>query len=258
MSKATHLVTVGGRRLEYRRYAGAKPDAPTMVLLHEGLGSVSMWGDFPARAAHAAGCAVVAYSRFGYGHSDARVASYPVEYMHEEAQVVLPELLERLEIAEPILLGHSNGAEIAIIHAGTNERVKGLVVEAPHVFLEDVTFNAIAAAKVAFETTDLPRKLGRHHADAEMAFRGWNDIWLHPDFRRWNIEEYLPRIKCPVLAIQGYDDEYGTMVHLEAIASQVRGPVELLKLAHCGHSPHRDQPQAVLEALTRFVARLAG
>ena len=171
---------------------------------------------------------------------------------------MLPKLRERLEIAEPILLGHSNGAEIAIIHAGTNERVKGLVVEAPHVFLEDVTFNAIAAAKVAFETTDLPRKLGRHHADAEMAFRGWNDIWLHPDFRRWNIEEYLPRIKCPVLAIQGYDDEYGTMVHLEATAARVRGPGELLKLAHCGHSPHRDQPQAVLEALTRFVARLAG
>ena len=257
MSKATHLVTVQGRRLEYRRWPGATPDAATMVFLHEGLGSVSMWGDFPARAARATGCTVVAYSRFGYGHSDARVASYPVEYMQEEAQAVLPEFLERLEIAEPILFGHSNGAEIAIIHAGTNERVKGLVVEAPHVFLEDVTFNAIAAAKVAFETTDLPRKLARHHADAEMAFRGWNDIWLHPDFQQWSIEEYLPRIKCPVLAIQGSDDEYGTMVHIETIASQVRGPVELVKLEGCGHSPHRDQPNAVLEALTRFVATLA-
>jgi pimeloyl-ACP methyl ester carboxylesterase len=257
MLKASHQVTVQGRKIEYRRFPGATPDALTIVLLHEGLGSVSMWGSFPARAAHATGCAVVAYSRFGYGHSDARVASYPVEYMHEEAQIVLPELLERLEIAEPILFGHSNGAEIAIIHAGTNERTKGLVVEAPHVFLEDVTYNAIAAAKVAFETTDLPRKLGRHHADAEMAFRGWNDIWLHPDFKRWNIEEYLPRIRCPVLAIQGYDDEYGTMVHIEAIAAQARGPVELVKLAHCGHSPHRDQPQAVLDALAQFVAELA-
>lgn len=170
---------------------------------------------------------------------------------------MLPEFLECLGIAEPILFGRGNGAEIAIVHAGTSERVKGLVVGAPHVFVEDVTFNAISAAKVAFETTDLPRKLARYHAEAEMAFRGWNDIWLRPDFRQWNIEEYLPRIKCPVLAIQGYDDEYGTIVHIEAIASQVRGPVELVKLERCGHSPHRDQPQAVLEALKRFVARMA-
>jgi pimeloyl-ACP methyl ester carboxylesterase len=257
MSKAIDFVTVRGRKLEYRRWAGATDDAATIVFMHEGLGSVSMWSDFPARAARATGCAVVAYSRFGYGHSDPRVASYRVQYAHEEAQIVLPEFLERLEIAEPILFGHSNGAEIAIIHAGTSERVKGLVVEAPHVFVEDVTFKAISAAKVAFETTDLPRKLARHHADADMAFRGWNDIWLHPDFRQWSIEEYLPRIQCPVLAIQGYDDEYGTMVHIETIASQVRGPVEFVKLEHCGHSPHRDQPQAVLEALTRFIAKLA-
>ncbi len=256
MSKQSQFVTVRGRRLEYRRFAGTKPDAPTIVFLHEGLGSVSMWGNFPSRVAQATGCSAVAYSRYGYGQSAVLEAPYPVEYMHEEGLNVLPEFLDRLEIIDPILFGHSNGASIAIIHAGAHDRVKALVLEAPHVFVEDVCVEAIVAAKVMFETTGLPRKLARHHADAEKAFRGWNDIWLHPDFRQWNIEEYLPRIDCPVLAIQGHDDEYGTMAQLEAIRSTVRGPVELVQIERCGHSPHRDRPEVVLEAVKKFVANL--
>lgn len=252
MSKQSRFALVRGRRIEYRRYDAASPGARTIVLLHEGLGSVSMWGTFPSRLAHATGCEVVVYSRHGYGHSDARPSAFEVDYMHHEALEVLPEFLDRMEITAPILLGHSNGASIAIIYAGGHS-AEGLILEAPHVFVEDVCVEAIAAVKTTFETTDLPRKLGRYHADPEHAFRGWNDIWLHPDFRKWNIEEYLPRIGCPVLVIQGRDDEYGTMAHAQAIQRQVPGPVEILALERCGHSPHRDQPEAVLEAVKRFV-----
>ncbi len=254
------FVTVGARRLELLRIPGAAPSAPTLVFLHEGLGSVSMWRDFPARAAQATGCPAIVYSRAGYGRSDAVRGPRAVRYMHDEALDVLPRLLEQLEVGEPVLVGHSDGGSIALIHAGAQPRpktgVKGLVVMAPHVFVEDLSVESIARAKTAFETGDLRERLARHHADPEGAFRGWNDVWLHPDFRAWNIEEYLPRIDCPLLAIQGFDDEYGTMAQIDAVAKQVGGPVEVLRLDRCGHSPHRDQPAAVLEALGRFVARL--
>jgi pimeloyl-ACP methyl ester carboxylesterase len=252
----SQFVSVGGRRIEYRRFAAARPGAPTIVFLHEGLGSVSMWGRFPSRVAHATGCQVVAYSRFGYGESDRRTSAFTVGYMHHEALDVLPEFLERLRIERPVLLGHSNGASIAIIYAGARRGARALILEAPHVFVEEKCVRAIAAVKTTFESTDLPRRLGRHHADAEHAFRGWNDIWLHPDFLKWNIEEYLPQIDCPVLAIQGRDDEYGTMANAQAIARQVAGPVQVLALDRCGHSPHRDQPDAVLDAVRSFVAAL--
>ncbi len=249
-------VTVLGGRLEVQRIAGTSVGAPTLVFLHEGLGSVSMWRDFPRRAAQATGCAAVAYSRRGYGRSEALRGPRPVRYMHDEALEVLPPLLEELGVREPVLVGHSDGGSIAIIYGGAHDRLKGLVVMAPHVFVEDLSVESIAQAKVAFETSDLRERLARHHADPEGAFRGWNDVWLHPEFRAWNIEEFLPRITCPVLAIQGFDDEYGTMAQIEAVVRQVSGPVEALRLDRCGHSPHRDQPAAVLEALARFVARL--
>jgi pimeloyl-ACP methyl ester carboxylesterase len=200
----------------------------------------------------------VVYSRSGHGNSQVLGEKRGVDYMHVEALEVLPELLRKLGVREPVLVGHSDGASIALIHAGAGHRLKGLVALAPHVFVEDLSVQSIAAAKESFETTDLPAKLGRHHADAGKTFRGWNDIWLHPDFRRWNIEEYLPRITCPVLAIQGFDDEYGTMAQLEAVSARVGGPVELLRLAQCGHSPQRDQPAVVIEAMTRFIGRLDG
>jgi len=257
------FVTVLGRRLEVLRIPGASADAPTLVFLHEGLGSVSMWRDFPSRAAQATGCPAVVYSRAGYGDSDAAALPRPVRYMHDEALETLPRLLDALGVREPVLVGHSDGGSIALVYAGARDAYtgalgapRGLVAMAPHVFVEDVSVESIARAKVAFETTDLRERLARHHADAESAFRGWNDVWLHPDFRAWNIEEVLPLITCPVLAIQGFDDEYGTMAQIDAVVRQVSGPVEALRLDRCGHSPHRDQPAAVLEALTRFVARL--
>jgi pimeloyl-ACP methyl ester carboxylesterase len=246
---------VRGRRLEVERIDG---DArrPTLVFLHEGLGSVSLWKDFPASVAAATGCPAVVYSRYGYGQSDLLEAPFAVDYMHREALETLPDLLATLAIRRPVLVGHSDGASIALIHAGSRDDLTGLVALAPHVFVEDISVRSIAEAKVAFETTDLPQKLARHHADVRRTFLGWNDIWLHPDFRRWNIEAFLPAIRCPVLAIQGADDEYGTMAQVEAIERRVGGRCEVVKLEACGHSPHRDQPELTLAAIERFVATL--
>jgi pimeloyl-ACP methyl ester carboxylesterase len=251
------FVTVQGHRLEYELLEGSA-GAPTIVMLHEGLGSISMWRDFPRRVADATGCPVLVYSRYGYGRSDPLEKPRQVCFMHDEGLNALPELLDRLGIRAPILFGHSDGASIAIIYAGgTGRPLAGLVLMAPHVLVEDISIRSIAAAKVAYETTDLRAKLARHHADPDSAFRGWNDIWLHPDFRDWNIEDYAARIRVPVLAIQGEDDEYGTMDQIERIA-RLAPDVELLKLADCRHSPHRDQPEAVLEAVARFVRRVGG
>ena len=257
--KADHsFVTVQGRKLEVQKIPGANRDAPTLVFLHEGLGSVSMWRDFPDKAVSASGCPAIVYSRYGYGQSEVLRGARAVDYMHVEAREVLPELLERLGVDDPVLVGHSDGGSIALIYAAAKHSVRGLVVMAPHVFVEDISVTSIAEAKTAFEETDLAQKLGRYHADAAKTFWGWNDIWLDPAFRGWNIEEVLPRIHCPVLAIQGFDDEYGTMAQLDAIARQTGGPIELLRLADCRHSPHRDQPGVVLEAMTSFISRLEG
>ncbi|MCU0896790.1 MAG: alpha/beta hydrolase [Burkholderiales bacterium] len=251
------FVTVQGRRLEYRRIASSRPSLPTLVFLHEGLGALAMWRDFPDRAAAATGCGALVYSRYGYGRSDVLERAHRVDYMHREALDFLPELLDKLGIDDPLPVGHSDGASIAIIYAGARHSARGLVLLAPHVFVEAISVESIAKAKIAFETTDLPQKLARYHADAAKTFYGWNDIWLAPDFRAWNIEAFLPDIRVPILAIQGEDDEYGTMRQIDAIAAQARGPVELVKLPNCGHSPHRDQPDATLAALSRFVAELA-
>ena len=249
---------VAGHRIEFERIEAAAPNRPTLVLLHEGLGSVAMWRDFPGRLAHATGCNALVYSRYGYGQSDPLTGERNVRYMHDEALMTLPELLDQLAIDRPILVGHSDGGSIALIHAGARKRpVKGVVTLAAHVLVEDISISSIAAARVAYETTDLRAKLARYHADVDSAFWGWNRIWLHPDFRAWNIEEYLPAIACPVLAIQGEDDEYGTMEQMQRIAAGA-SDVDLLELEDCRHSPHRDQPEAVLAAITRFVDRVSG
>jgi pimeloyl-ACP methyl ester carboxylesterase len=193
----TFRVNVQGRSLEVRRIPGLNSLVPELVFLHEGLGSISHWKDFPARVAAATGCAVTVYSRYGSGNSDLLAEPRAVTYMHDEALCSLPDLLAQLQIENPILVGHSDGTSIAMIHAGAHDRVRGLVLLAPHVFVEDLSVASIAAAKASFETTNLPEKLARHHRDAGRTFWGWNNIWLHPDFRRWNIEEYLPRITCP-------------------------------------------------------------
>jgi pimeloyl-ACP methyl ester carboxylesterase len=252
------FVDIAGRRIEYERIELAPPVRPTLVFLHEGLGSVAMWRDFPGRVAHATGCNAVIYSRYGYGNSEALHEDRPVRYMHDEALVALPQLLDALSLTRPILVGHSDGASIALIHAGGSGRpLAGLVLMAPHVLVEDISIASIAAAKVAYETTDLRAKLARYHADVDSAFWGWNRIWLHPDFRQWNLEGYLPRIGCPVLAIQGEDDEYGTMEQLSRLERGVRD-LDCVALADCRHSPHKDQPAAVIEAITHFVDRVSG
>ncbi len=246
-----------GHRLEFERIDVGQTGRPTLVLLHEGLGSVAMWREFPGRLAHATGCNAVVYSRYGYGQSDPLRGDRDVRYMHDEALVALPQILDALSIERPILVGHSDGGSIALIHAGAGKRaLTGVVTLAAHVLVEDISVASIAAAKTAYETTDLRAKLARYHADVDSAFWGWNRIWLHPDFRAWNIEEFLPRITCPVLAIQGEDDEYGTMEQMRRIGARVPD-AELLELEDCRHSPHRDQADAVLEAITRFVDRIS-
>jgi pimeloyl-ACP methyl ester carboxylesterase len=252
----TFDVTVQGRTLEVHHIPSINAQAPELVLLHEGLGSVSHWKDFPARVASSTGCPVTVYSRYGSGHSEPLTEARPVTYMHDEALRMLPDLLAQLHIENPILVGHSDGASIALIHAGAHDQVRGLVLLAPHVFVEDLSIASIAEAKKIFETTNLPEKLARHHRDAGRTFWGWNNIWLHPDFRSWNIEEYLPGISCPILAIQGLDDQYGTMAQVRAIARLARGPVEILPLADCRHSPQRDQPAATLAAIAKFVKQI--
>ncbi len=249
------FANVAGRRIEYVRIEG-RSDRPTLVFLHEGLGSVAMWKDFPARVAGATGCATLVYSRAGYGQSEPVPAPRAVTYMHDEALVDLPALLDALEVLRPVLVGHSDGGSIALIHAAASGRpVRALVLLAPHVVVEDLSVESIARAKVAYETTDLRAKLARYHADVDGAFWGWNRIWLDPAFRRWDITRYLPHVRCPVLAIQGKDDEYGTMAQIETIAATVPA-TQLLRLADCGHSPHRDQPEATLEAIASFAASL--
>lgn len=252
----TSEIIAGGKRLETLWIEAAQAGRPTLVMLHEGLGSVALWKDFPAQLADATGCGVLVYSRYGHGSSDKLVEKRSVSFMHHEGEVVLPELLEKVGIHQPILIGHSDGGSISLIFAGKYpDALSGLIVVAPHVFVEDLSIASIAQAKVTYETTDLPSRLGRYHANVDATFWGWNDIWLDPAFRSWNIEEYLAAIRCPVLCIQGEDDEYGTAAQVEAIAAQVP-QAEIVMLPNCKHSPHRDQPEKTLAAMAGFIAGL--
>jgi pimeloyl-ACP methyl ester carboxylesterase len=245
---------VAGIGLEVARWPG--PGLP-ILMLHEGLGSVSMWRDFPDRLNRAAGRDVIAWSRQGHGASDPIPTPRDPDYMHREA-ARLPALMDALEIDRAHLFGHSDGGSIALIAAArTPERVASLILEAPHVMVEDLTIDSIAAVKTAYQTTDLRVRLGRHHEDADHVFRGWNDIWLDPRFRDWTIEALLPAISAPALLIQGSEDEYGSFAQLDRIAS-ILPRTSRLDLSACGHSPHRDQPQAVLDAVVAFLADVDG
>jgi len=249
---------VAGRRIEYVRQPSSHPreGAPAMVFLHEGLGSTAMWRDFPQRVADACGCETVVYSRHGHGRSEALGEPRRPDYMHREALVALPDFLDQLHIERPILLGHSDGASIALIHAGAARRpVTAAIVMAPHVMVEDATLAGIRVARQAWSDSDLKRRLGKYHPDPERVFFDWHDTWLDSSFRAWNIEEYLAPIACPVLAIQGEDDEYATMEQIERIGRQCRD-VELVRLADCRHSPHKDQLQLVIDTVAGFVGRL--
>ena len=250
-------MTVDGRRLEYRRLTGGSDDALTVVFLHEGLGSIGLWKDFPQRLVESCACNALVYSRYGNGFSDTLTEARRPDYMHREARTVLPEILDALEIGNPILFGHSDGASISLIHAAMKTAaIRGVVALAPHVIVEDLTVDGIRAARTAYRETDLPKRLSKYHRDVDSTFWGWNDIWLNPDFRDWNIESLLPDIRCPVLAIQGRADEYGTLRQLDLIerAAPLAGS---LVLDGCRHSPHRDQAAAVLRAAGDFI-RLHG
>lgn len=243
-------VLIGGRRVEAVEFPG-KPDEPPLVLLHEGLGSVSAWRDFPERLQHATARRVVAYSRFGHGRSDPPPAPRTPAFFHEEAYDVLPRLLRQLDLDEPILVGHSDGASIALVHAAAHP-VSGLVLLAPHVVVEDVTIEAIRATRERFETGDLRERLSRHHDDPELAFRGWCEVWLDPAFRNWTLEPEAERVDCPILLIQGVDDAYGTLDQLDRVEARVRGPV-FRKVMWGGHGLHRDASEDVLHEIARFV-----
>ena len=240
----------------YEWIGEAREGKPDLVFLHEGLGSIRQWKDFPAKVAAATGLRALVYDRYGYGQSDVlREPRRTVRFMHDEALFALPEFLKSLNISNPILIGHSDGASIALIHAGAGFPVRKVVAMAPHVFIEPVCIASIRKAVELFETTDLKERLGKYHRDARRTFYGWADVWRDPDFGGWDIRtDYLPGIRCPVLAIQGHDDEYGTMAQLDEIAARVGGPCELLKLENCGHSPFRDQRDVVLGKIEKFVA----
>jgi pimeloyl-ACP methyl ester carboxylesterase len=248
-------IAAGGHALEVAWIEGREP---VLVFLHEGLGSIGQWRDFPAAVARATGCRALVYDRYGYGNSDVlQEARVGVQFMHDGALKELPELLGNLKIENPILVGHSDGASIALIHAGRHP-VRGVVTMAAHVYVESFGLKSIENLNRTFETSGLPERLGKYHRDVRKTFHLWADAWLDPEFRHWNIEEFLPAIRCPVLAIQGEEDEYGTMAQLDAIKAQAGGPCELLKLKDCGHAPFRDQPEKVLQAIAGFIGKILG
>jgi pimeloyl-ACP methyl ester carboxylesterase len=246
-------LTVMGHSLEIQSWGQGDPP---IVLLHDGLGSIARWRTFPDELAAAVGRRVMAYSRAGHGASDPPAAPHTPWFMHEEAVETLPELLDKAGVHRAMLLGHSDGGSIALVFAATYpSRVEALILEAPHVLVEDISIDSIERMKTRYATTDLRERLAKYHADVDAAFHGWNDVWLNPEFRSWNLEEYLPRISCPVLLIQGEQDEYGTVKQIETIARGVRGSVDAVLLPDCGHSPHRDQPGWTLSAIRAFSAR---
>lgn len=259
MRKANDFFSIDGVSLEYRWLGPGPDEAPTLVFLHEGLGCVELWKDFPERAAEATGCGALVYSRAGYGKSDPCMLPRPLSFMHTEGLVTLPRVLDAAGIRRAVLVGHSDGASIALINAGglRDERIMGLVLMAPHVLVEPITVESIRAAGEDFEKTDLRRRLSRYHGDnVDCAFRGWNDAWLHPLFTSWNLEIFLPGIEVPVLLIQGEEDNYGTALQLETIGRGLPSSPQIRMMPQCGHSPFRDQPEMTLEAITGFVAGL--
>ena len=250
-------IDIDGRRLEACAIDAVDNTRPVVVFLHEGLGSVSLWREFPDRVARATGAGALIYSRYGYGQSSVLQEKRQPDYMHLEALQVLPTLLQTLAIQNPILFGHSDGASIALIHAGAGHSVAGLILEAPHVFVEEVSLRGAAQAALTYRTTDLADKLARHHSDADETFWGWHDIWTSPSFRDWNIEPYLSSITCSTLLIQGEQDEYGTVAQIDAISSAVAGTTIKHLLPNCGHTPHRDQADLTLELITSFLRELS-
>jgi len=263
LSDIQHVhIPLSGRtiQIEYQwiQPVHAPDTAPLLVFLHEGLGSVAMWRDFPRQLCQATGTRGLVYSRYGYGGSTPKAADekWPVSYMHEQARDALPALLAALGVQDerPILYGHSDGGSIALLYAAMYpDSPQAIIVAAPHIVVEDVGIASIQAARQAYLTTDLPQRLGKFHQNVDASFWAWNDIWLNPEFRAWNIESYLPSIRCPVLAIQGEDDEYGTLAQIQGIA-RLAPQTELCTLENCRHSPHKDRTEAVIQRILEFLS----
>jgi pimeloyl-ACP methyl ester carboxylesterase len=252
------FLDIDGQRLEYRMIGPRPSEAPTLVLLHEGLGSVAMWNSFPDQLAAATGCGVFAWSRAGYGKSNPVSLPRPISYMEDEALKVLPKVLSAIGFRRGLLVGHSDGASIATIYAGSiqDHRVRGLVLMAPHFFVEDVSVASIAEAKRAYAETDLRERLAKYHADVDNAFRGWNDAWLDPAFRDWDITEPLAYIRVPILIIQGEQDQYGTTRQIEVAQEECYCPVEVALLRNARHSPYREAVDETREAVVDFADRI--
>ena len=256
--KKLTVTLVEGQKLEVVQYGLASEHAPTVVMLHEGLGSVSAWRDWPAELAQEIGVAVLAYSRAGYGNSDPASLPRSVNYLHHEADDVLPTVLTLAKVEKCILVGHSDGASIALLHAGgasSHPSVRGLALLSPHVFFEPESGSGIRASREAYLHGDLRGRLSKHHRDVDHAFWGWNDIWLNPEFSKWNIEDRLSKIGLPILLIQEDHDPYGTLAQLDAIQYGVSGPTERLIFVGNGHFPQKDFPEETTRAVTRFARR---
>ena len=250
----TGFLSIGNASLEYKWLAPQSADAPTIVMLHEGLGSTGLWGDFPEKLQQATSAGVFVYSRAGYGQSSKVALPRPLDYMHREALDVLPKILHAIGFRRGLLLGHSDGASIATIYAGAHQdhRLNGLVLIAPHFIVEDISVKSIAEIKTTFETTDLKSKLARWHKDVDNAFYGWNGAWLDPKFRDWDISEYLAYIRVPIMILQGAGDQYGTLRQVEIAQEECYCPVDLKIISDAGHSPHREAPGATLDAIEQF------
>lgn len=243
-TRCIERIALLGLELEFIRIPASRAGLPTLVFLHEGLGSARLWKSFPSAIAERTGCEAIVYSRAGNGFSSVLQRPHEPAYMHDEALVTLPALLQALEVRKPVVVGHSDGASIALIYAAEHPAA-GLVLEAPHLFVESLSVDSIAKIRVAYETTDLRERMGRHHADGDRTFYGWNDVWLSPAFAAWNIEAYAARVNAPVLVLQGAEDQYGTAAQLDALAVNARGSVDRVVLARCGHAPHLDRADLV-------------
>jgi pimeloyl-ACP methyl ester carboxylesterase len=252
------FLNIGASDLEYRMIGPAPDDAPTIVMLHEGLGSAGLWGDFPDRLQAATGAGVFVYSRAGYGASTPVALPRPLDYMHSEALDILPKLLDKIGFRRGVLVGHSDGASIAAIYAGGagDHRVRAVAMIAPHFVVEDISVTSIAEIRKAYETSGLRAKLARWHSDVDNAFYGWNGAWLDPAFRGWDISEYLAYIRVPVAIVQGAEDQYGTLRQVRIAEEECYCPVDVTIVPGAGHSPHREAPEATLNAIAEFAHRI--
>lgn len=251
----THFLTINSKKIEIQWFNKASSDRPCLIFLHEGLGCASMWKDFPALVSQKTNCPAFVFSRFGYGKSDPAPLPWKLNYMHTEALTILPEVITAACIKEYILIGHSDGGSIGIIFAGSPYAtgLKGLITEAAHICCEPISVDSIFQAKISYERRNLKHALEKYHGkNTENAFRGWNDVWLNPRFMHWNIEKYLKHIKVPMLALQGTDDQYGTIKQLESINARVSG-VHTRLLKNCKHTPHLEKPDIVLGLVTQFI-----